>query len=86
MDHTIIDLRQQDPNLDRAPDPLDEAPLADSPEQVYEARMRAVVHGAATVQVRAAQVLAHLEQPCLEERRLHRLTRVGDVDPSYYLG
>ena len=55
MNHTMLVLRQQDPNLDRALDPLGEAPLPDSLELAYAARMRAVLHGAATAQARTAQ-------------------------------
>lgn len=86
MDHMMIDLRQQDPRLDRVPDPLDGAPLADSLEQASEARMPAMLHGAATALVRTAQVRAQLERLRIEERRPHRLTGVGNLDPSYYLG
>src|SRR5665647_1488816 len=35
MNDTMLDLRQQDRNLDRALDPLDEAPLPDSLELAY---------------------------------------------------
>jgi len=86
MNYTMIDLRQQDPNLDRAPDSLDEAALADSLELAYEARMQAVLHGAATAQARTAQEVEHLERLCLERRQLHHLACVADCDPSYYLG
>lgn len=86
MGHTMIDLRQQYPYLDQASGALGEASLADSLEQAYEARTRAVLHGTARAQARTARVVAHLERLCLEERQLHRLTAVADVDPSYYLG
>ena len=86
MDYTMIDLRQQDPHLDSAPGALGETSLADSLEEAYEARIRAVLHGTAWAQARTARVVAHLERLCLEERQLHRLTPVADCDPSYYLG
>ena len=38
MNDTMLDLRQQDRNLDRALDPLAEAPLPDSLELAYAAR------------------------------------------------
>src|SRR5665647_95677 len=40
MNDTMLDLRQQDRNLDRALDPLGEAPLPDSLELAYAARLR----------------------------------------------
>jgi len=86
MNHTMLDHRQQDPNLDRALDPLDEAPLPDSLELAYAARMRAVLHGAATAQARTAQEVEHLERLCLERRQPHRRAWVAYRDPSYYLG
>ena len=86
MNHTMLDLRQQDPDLDRALNPLDEAPLAGSLEPAYEARMRAVLHGAATAQARTAQEVKHLERLCLERRQPHHPASVADRDPSYYLG
>jgi hypothetical protein len=86
MNDTMLDLRQQDRNLDRALDPLDEAPLPDSLELAYAARMRAVLHGAATAQARTAQEVEHLERLCLERRQPHRRAWVGYRDPSYYLG
>ena len=86
MNHTMLDHRQQDPNLDRALDPLGEAPLPDSLELAYAARMRAVLHGAATAQARTAQEVEHLELLCLQRRQLHRLADIANIDPSYYLG
>jgi len=86
MNHAMLDHRQQNPNLDRAPDPLDEAPLPDSPELTYAARMRAVLHGAATAQARTAQEVDHLERLCLERRQPHHQAWVAYRDPSYYLG
>lgn len=82
----MMDLRRQDQNLDVASHPLDEASLADSLRLAYEARMRAVLHGAASSQARAAQAVAHLERLCLESRQLHRLDCVADIDPCCYLG
>jgi hypothetical protein len=86
MNHTMLDLRQQNPNLDRAPDPLDEAPLQDSLGLAYDARMRAVLHGDATAQARTAQEVEHLERLCLEGRQPHHRAWVGYRDPSYFLG
>ena len=86
MNHAMLDQRQQNPNLDRALDPLGEAPLPDSLELAYAARMRAVLHGAATAQARTAQEVEHLERLCLERRQPHRLAWVAYRDPSYYLG
>jgi hypothetical protein len=86
MNDKMLDLRQQDRNLDRALDPLDEAPLPDSLEQAYTARMRAVLHGGATAQARTAQEVEHLERLCLQRRQLHPLADVANIDPSYYLG
>src|SRR5665647_3534361 len=86
MTNTMPDHGQQDPNLDRALNPLGEAPLPDSLELAYAARMRAVLHGAATAQARTAQEVEHLERLCLQRRQLHRLADVANIDPSYYLG
>jgi hypothetical protein len=86
MNHTTRDIRQREPNLDRAPDPVDEASLAGSLELAYKARMRAVLHGAATAQARAAQEVERLEQLCFERRRSHHPIRVAYRDPSYYHG
>ena len=86
MNDTMLDLRQQDRNLDRALDPLDEAPLPDSLELAYKARMRAVQHGAAAAQARTAQEVEHLERLCLQRCQLHRLADVANIDPSYHLG
>jgi len=86
MNQTMIDTPRRDPDLDRAPGPLGEAPLPDSLELAYAARMRAVLHGAAAAQARTAQEVEHLERLCLQRRQLHRLADVADIDPSYYLG
>ena len=86
MNDTMLDHRQQDPNLDRALDPLGEAPLPDSLELAYAARMRAVLHGAATAQARTAQEVQHLERLRLERRQPYRRAWVAYRDPSYYLG
>jgi hypothetical protein len=86
MNQTMIDTPRQDPNPDRAPGPLGEASPEDALELAYKARMRAVLHGAATDQVATAQMLVRLERLCLERRQLHRLVGVADIDPSYYLG
>jgi len=86
MNDTMLDLRQQDRNLDRALDPLDEAPLPGSLELAYAARMRAVLHGAATAQARTALEVEHFERLCLQRRQVHRLADVANIDPSYYLG
>jgi hypothetical protein len=86
MNDTMLDLRQQGRNLGRALDPLDEAPLPDSLELAYAARMRAVLHGAATAQARTAQEVEYLELLCLQRRQLHRRVDVANIDPSYYLG
>ena len=86
MNDTLLDLRQQDPNLDRAMDPLGEAQLPDLLELAYAARMRAVLHGAATAQARTAHEVEHLERLCLERRQPHLLADVAKIDPSYYLG
>jgi hypothetical protein len=86
MNDTMRDLRQQDRNLDRALDPLDEAPLPDSLGLAYAARMRAVLHGAVKAQARTAREVEHLERLCLQRRQLHRLADVANIDSSYYLG
>ncbi len=86
MNDTMLDLHQQDRNLDRALDPLDEAPLPDSLGLAYAARMRAVLRGAATAQARTAQDVEHLELLCLQRRQLHRRADIANIDPSYYLG
>ena len=86
MNDTMLDLRQQDRNLDRALDPLDEAPLPDSLELAHKARMRAVQHGAAAAQARTAQEAEHLERLCPQRCQLHRLADVANIDPSYHLG
>jgi hypothetical protein len=91
MDRTVLDTGEQGPNLDRAPDPSDEASLAGPLELAYGARMRAVLHGAATAQAKTAQEVEHLERLCLERRQSHHRVRVHPVrveyrDPSYYLG
>ena len=87
MNDTMLDLRQQDRNLDRALDPLDEAPLPDSLELAYAARTtNRYLPGAATAQARTAQAVEHLERLSLQRRQLHRLADVANIDPSYYLG
>jgi hypothetical protein len=86
MGQTMMDLRRQDQKLEVVPHLLDEASLADSLQLAYGARMRAVLHGAASTQERTAQAVAHLERLCLESRQLHRLDGVADIDPSNYLG
>jgi hypothetical protein len=86
MNQTMIDTPRRDPDLDRAPGPLGEASPEGALELAYKARLRAVLHGAATAQVRTAQEVVRLERLCLERRQLHRLAGVADIDPSYYLG
>jgi hypothetical protein len=87
MGQTMMALRRQDQKLDVVSHlQLDEASLADSLQLAYGARMRAVLHGAARSQARAAQAVAHLERPCLESRQFHRLDGVADIDPSCHLG
>jgi len=86
MNDTMLDLRQQYRNLDMALDPLGEAPLPDSLELAYAARLRAVLHGGAAAQARTAQEVEHLERLCLQRCQLHRLADVANIDPSYHLG
>lgn len=86
MNRTVLDIRQQNPNLDRAPDPLVGAPRADLLELAHEARMVAVLHGDAAARTRTAQEVEHLERLCLERRQSHHPVRVAYRDPTYYLG
>lgn len=86
MGQTTMDLRRRDPEPAVASHPADEMSLEDSLELAYGARMRAVLHGAASAQARTALAVAHLERLCLESRELHRLSGSVNSEPSYYLG
>ena len=86
MDNAMNDLRQQDPNQERAREFLDEASLADSLELAYTARMKAVLHGPATAQARTARDVAQIERLCLERQEIHQPSPVTDADPLHYLG
>ena len=86
MNDKRLNLHEQVRSPDWALDPLDEATWAELLALAYAARMRAVVHGAATAQIRTAQEVERLESLCLQRRQPHLLADVANIDPSYYLG